>query len=38
MEGYVCITHRKEWPCNESGHHLLSNWPGDVKKIMDNDK
>jgi len=34
---YVCITHRQEVPCDEGEHHLVSNWPTDVDKIMKED-
>ena len=38
MNVYVCITHRKIWPCNiPNEYHLISNWPSDVKKILDTD-
>ena len=34
-ELYVCITHKVITPCDEDGYHLVSNWPSDVKKILD---
>ena len=32
---YVCITHLCVTPCLYGKYHLVSNWPGDVRKIMD---
>lgn len=34
---YVCITHRCIIPCPDGEHHLVSNWPSDVRKILEND-
>lgn len=31
---YVCITHQCIAPCPSDGHHLISNWNTDVKKIL----
>lgn len=35
---YVCITHKKLLPCNDGEYHLVSNWPSDVAKIIDNNE
>lgn len=35
---YICITHKKFLPCEEGEHHLVSNWPSDVEKILDNNQ
>lgn len=34
---YVCITHKCIIPCQEGDRHLVSNWPADVRKILEND-
>jgi hypothetical protein len=34
---YVCITHKQALPCENLGYHLVSNWPSDVRKILDNE-
>jgi hypothetical protein len=36
-EQYVCITHKQLAPCLEEKYHLFSNWPSDVKKILENE-
>ena len=32
---YVCISHMTMAPCHEGEHHLVSNWPGDVARVLD---
>jgi len=37
-ESYVCITHKRLCPCNiPNEYHLISNWPIDVRKILNID-
>lgn len=36
MNTFVCISHLSQWPCNAGEYHLLSNWPADIKKVVDN--
>ena len=32
---YVCITHLCVIPCGQGDYHLVSNWPPDIKKVLD---
>ena len=32
---YVCISHRRRIPCGEGDQHLISNWPSDVARILE---
>lgn len=34
-EEYVCISHMQKIPCSLGDHHLISNWPTDVAKVLD---
>lgn len=31
---YVCISHMQLIPCHLGEHHLISNWPTDVAKVL----
>ena len=38
-EEYVCISHMQPIPCDLGDHHLVSNWPTDVARVLSrNDK
>jgi hypothetical protein len=37
-ESYVCISHNSPIPCSSGDKHLVSNWPSDVAKVLDNIK
>jgi hypothetical protein len=37
-ESYVCISHNCLIPCLVGDKHLVSNWPSDVAKVLDNIK
>ena len=32
---YVCISHIQAIPCELGDHHLVSNWPTDVARVLD---
>lgn len=32
---YVCVSHSFIVPCPIGDHHLVSNWPSDVAKVLD---
>lgn len=32
---YVCISHMQIIPCDFGDHHLVSNWPTDVARVLD---
>ena len=32
---YVCVSHMMTIPCPIGDHHLVSNWPVDVAKVLD---
>jgi hypothetical protein len=32
---YVCVSHMMTIPCPMGDHHLVSNWPSDVAKVLD---
>jgi hypothetical protein len=34
-ENYVCVSHMMTIPCPMGDHHLVSNWPSDVAKVLD---
>lgn len=34
-EQYVCISHMNIVPCSSGEHHLVSNWPVDVARVLD---
>lgn len=34
-ENYVCVSHMTKVPCSLGYHHLVSNWPSDVAKVLD---
>lgn len=36
FENFVCITHKRKYPCRiPNEYHLISSWPIDVQKILD---
>jgi hypothetical protein len=34
-EKYVCVSHMMTIPCPLGDHHLVSNWPSDVVRVLD---
>jgi hypothetical protein len=33
---YVCVSHTQPLPCPFGEHHIVSNWPSDVTKVIIN--
>jgi len=31
---YVCVSHMSIVPCHIGEHHIVSNWPTDVERVL----
>jgi hypothetical protein len=31
---YVCVSHMSIVPCHMGEHHIVSNWPPDVERVL----
>lgn len=31
---YVCVSHMSIVPCHLGEHHIVSNWPPDVERVL----